>query len=176
MYTSLWKESAKDWEEKKEWIWVVLSIFSKGFCHLVGLPVNPPLLPLWLIERMPLQVINGKWRLPKMENQPRHMFTYFLTCFHQHYVLPINPNLTPIQTIFLQHFLFNFFGLKDWLSTLCCRQIGKCASCTGLSSVSVAGDDGPSYQVFYIHAPRIYQKNISHLPHIHWRVNTFDKN
>ena len=75
MYTSLWKESAKDREEKKEWIWVVLSIFSEGFFHLVGLPVNPPLLPLWLIERMPLQVINGKWRLPKMESQPYvHLF------------------------------------------------------------------------------------------------------
>ena len=110
MYTSLWKESVKDPEEKKQLIWVVMSIFSEGFRHLVGLPVNPP--PLWLIERMPLQVINGKWRLSKMESQPRHMFTYFLRCFHHLYMLPINLNLTPIQTIFLQHFLFSFFWFK----------------------------------------------------------------
>ena len=46
----------------------------------------------------------------------------------------------------------------------------KMWSCTILSSVSVAGDDGPSYQVFYIHAPHIYQKTYSMVSWYHQHI------
>ena len=82
----------------------MLSIFSEGFRHLVGLPVNArkkgcPYKSL--MENEGYQ----RWKVG-------HMFTYFLRCFCHLYVLPINPTLTPFQTVFLQHFLFSFFRFK----------------------------------------------------------------
>ena len=155
-----------DIRSKKECIRGVLWIFSEGFCHLLGLHVNPPSLSVWLIERMPLQVINGKWRLLKTI----YMFTYFPRCFRHLHVFPINPHSLPFKEYFYNTTFQPFLGfsLKTKLPSnrkMCVMHRPHISQCGRWWWAQLPG--------LLYSCPSHLPKNISHLPR--HTVNNFKK-